>query len=72
LVGGAFLFFLLDTFNNEIGAIKDIMNIVRFRKVQQGGMWPENPKNITTDKNIWARSITGIIVDSSAVSNFRI
>lgn len=48
------------------------MNFVRFKKVHQGGMLPENPKNITTDKNIWARSITGIIVDSSTISNFRI
>lgn len=46
------------------------MNFVRFHAVQQGGMLPENPKNITTDKNIWARSITGIIVDPSADSIF--
>jgi hypothetical protein len=35
-------------------------------------MLPEKQKNITADKNIWARPITGIIVDSSAVSIFQL
>jgi hypothetical protein len=48
------------------------MNFVRIHAIQQGGMLPENQKNIPTDKNIWASSITGIIVNSSTHCVFQL
>lgn len=48
------------------------MNFVSNPCGQQGGKLPENKKNITSNKNIWASTITGIIVDPSPYSIFRI
>jgi hypothetical protein len=48
------------------------MDLYKTHTGQQGGKLPENQKNITSNKNIWASTITGIIVDPSPYSIFRI